>query len=69
VAVITVSPQRVPMLDASTLEGRTRPALDDVGWVPIRLRYAELGTTSSRAMSGSLGETRPGRAAGVGRQV
>ena len=66
-AVITVSPQRVPMLDASTLEGRTRPALDDVGWVPIRLRYAELDTTTSRAMSGSPGGTRPSRATGIGR--
>ena len=31
------SRQRVPMLDASTLEDRTRPALD--GTVGARLRY------------------------------
>lgn len=34
---LTPSRQRVPMLDASTLEDRTRPALD--GTVAARLRY------------------------------
>lgn len=34
---ISLSHQRVPMLDASTLEDRTRPALD--GSVASRLRY------------------------------
>ncbi len=34
---LTLSRQRVPMLDASTLEDRTRPALD--GSAAARLRY------------------------------
>ena len=34
---LTMSRQRVPMLDASTLEDRTRPALD--GTAAARLRY------------------------------
>ncbi len=34
---MTLSRQRVPMLDASTLEDRTRPALD--GSAASRLRY------------------------------
>jgi hypothetical protein len=34
---ISLSRQRVPMLDASTLEDRTRPALD--GSAASRLRY------------------------------
>ena len=34
---LTLSRQRVPMLDASTLEDRTRPVLD--GAVAARLRY------------------------------
>ena len=34
---LTLSRQRVPMLDASTLEDRTRPALD--GSAASRLRY------------------------------
>jgi hypothetical protein len=29
------------MLDASTVEDRTRPAIDDVGWVPIRMRFGD----------------------------
>ncbi|HEY5860363.1 MAG TPA: hypothetical protein VIX62_08780 [Actinomycetota bacterium] len=48
-AAINVIRQRVPMLDAPTLEDRTRPALGDVGRVPIRQRFAE------RTMSSYLG--------------
>jgi len=41
VAVIPVVRQRVPMLDALTLEDRTRPAPADVGRAPIRSHFTE----------------------------
>ena len=34
-----VGRQRVPMLKASTLEDRTRPAIAEAGWIPARVRY------------------------------
>jgi hypothetical protein len=46
--LITLSRQRVPMLDATTLEGRTRPAVDGTDWVEARLRYLSWPTWSFR---------------------
>jgi hypothetical protein len=37
---ITVGRQRVPLVDAATLEDRTRPALDRPGLGIARMRYA-----------------------------
>ncbi len=36
---INYSRQRVPMVDGSTLEDRTRPALEDSGSIATRLRF------------------------------
>lgn len=52
-AVLSVIRQRVPMLDAPTLEDRTRPALTDVGRVPIRGRFAERERWFALAMASS----------------
>jgi hypothetical protein len=38
---ITFSRQRVPMVDSSTLDDRTRPALEEPGSTHARLRYAQ----------------------------
>jgi hypothetical protein len=38
---ITFSRQRVPMVDSSTLDDRTRPALEDPGSTSARLRYSQ----------------------------
>ena len=45
-ATISLSRQRVPMINASTLEDRTRPALD--GSIAARLRYFSWPTWSDR---------------------
>jgi hypothetical protein len=45
---VTMIRQRVPMLDASTLEDRTRPAVDDSGWLAARLGYLQWPSRSGR---------------------
>ena len=44
----SVEPQRIPMLDASTLEDRTRPDAEPSPSVRLRLRYSGWPTRADR---------------------
>jgi hypothetical protein len=57
---VSISRQRVPMLDASTLEDRTRPALD--GSIAARLRYFSWPNWASDAGHMTLHQARPTQA-------
>jgi len=54
------SRQRVPMINAATLEDRTRPALD--GSAPSRLRYLRWPTWAGQAGRVAEHEQRPTQA-------
>ncbi len=74
---ITFSRQRVPMIDASTLEGRTRPALD--GSIASRVRYFswpswtaltdQPASTQPRPIQARLGRRRVRRPGREGRRA
>ena len=48
---ISFSRQRVPMIDASTLEGRTRPVVEPAAWMSKRLRILHWSGWSQRVDS------------------
>jgi hypothetical protein len=49
--VVWFSRQRVPMLDASTLEDRTRPVVEPASWMSKRLRILHWSGWSQRVES------------------
>lgn len=58
---ITTRRQRIPMIDATTLEDRTRPPLEE-GWLAPRLRFYQWPSWSPEPDRAGPNERRPTQA-------
>ncbi len=59
---LTVSRQRIPMVDGSTLEDRTRPAVDGPGSIATRLRFYQWPSWSAGLERSPSQQTMPTQA-------
>ena len=64
-----VGRQRVPMLEAATLEDRTRPPIDEASWIPDRVGYVAWLNGSAHKDRGSWSNKPVGKDRGAEREA